>query len=286
MNLSQNKNQKILPTFVATYTDTVKFNRKPNEDFYLFSRQYPIFVIADGVTQSCFKSGGYAFPAGAKAAAEIFCYSILEFLEKNFQTEHSKILIEKAFDLANLRIKGLNQAEGITEKLDYAVYDYFDTVGVVGLIFGSNLYYGYVGDCGLMILNKENKILFQTKDMVAPALRQAKKFYKKKWDTFTKRKKLLILHKEFRNNPSGIGYGSFSGEEWVKKYYTIGNFPLKKEDFVIFYSDGFVPYLKFKEFLKLLRRRNKKNLEKFIYKKADRNYQKFGTDRTLIAIEL
>lgn len=67
--------------FSATYTDFIKFDRKPNEDFFLISQNYQIFVIADGVTQAHFPSDGYAFPAGAKAAAQIFCYSVLERFE-------------------------------------------------------------------------------------------------------------------------------------------------------------------------------------------------------------
>jgi hypothetical protein len=49
----------------ATYTDFIKFNRKPNEDFYLASSRYTIFAVADGVTHGRFESGAYAFPTGA-----------------------------------------------------------------------------------------------------------------------------------------------------------------------------------------------------------------------------
>ena len=264
--------------FSTTYTDIIKFDKKPNEDFYLFSKKFPIFVIADGVTQSHFKSGGYAFPAGAKTAAKIFCYFVLEFLEKN------GCLIEKAFDLANQKIKEFNIAEGIDKRLNYLEYDWFDCVGVVGFIIENNLYYGYVGDCGLAIFDGKNKLKFQTKDMVRPAIEEARKIYKD-WDNFPKEKRNLIMRQDFRNRLDGKGYGSFTGGERVKKYYKIGIQKLELSDLIIFYSDGFLNYFQFPEFIEILRKKDKKSLDEFTLQKAKENYEKYGTDRTLIAIE-
>lgn len=276
--------------FAATYTDIIKFDRKPNEDFYLISSKYPIFLIADGVTQTHFQAGGYAFPAGAQAAAEIFCYTVLEYLEdrltkKEPQGADCKKLIGQAFNLANKRIKELNQNEGITEKLDYLVYDYFDTVGIAGLIVKDILHYGYVGDCGLAIFDQNDNLKFQTKDQVLPVLERASKVYKN-WKGFPKEKRAVIMRREFRNNPSGEGYGSFTGEQGVKKYYLIDSLALRPKELVVFYSDGFSNYFQFPEFIKILRKQDKKALDSFTLKKAKENYQKFGTDRTLISIIL
>lgn len=288
----------------VTYTDFIKFDRKPNEDFYLISEKLPIFVIADGVTQSHFQSGKYkgeyAFPAGAKTAAQIFCYTILGFLERklNFKNKEFEKLIEKAFDLANQRIKELNTAEGIDKKMDFLEYDWFDTVGIAGFIVKDKIFYGFVGDCGLAIFNKDNKLKFQTKEIVSLAEKRAKKIYKN-WQNFPKRKRKLIMNRDFRNNPSGKGYGSFTGEKGVKKYYKIGHKKLKPKDLIVFYSDGFLNYLKFTEFIEILRLqptrhpplrraneplKTKKALDDFTFKKAKENYQEFGTDRTLISI--
>ncbi|MDI6891273.1 MAG: protein phosphatase 2C domain-containing protein, partial [Thermodesulfovibrionales bacterium] len=140
-----------MTVFSATYTDIIKFNKKPNEDFFLISKKKPIFTLADGVTQSRFENGKYAYPAGARAAAQIFCNSCVEYIEENFKP-HKKI-IEEAFDFANQRIWELNKNEGIIEKLDYLIYDYFDTVGVAGFISKKKIFYGYVGDCGLAIFD-------------------------------------------------------------------------------------------------------------------------------------
>lgn len=272
-----------MKVFLATYTDFVKFDRKPNEDFYLVSKKYPIFIVVDGVTQSHFEYNGYAFPAGAKAAAEIFCYSALEFLEKNLKTtKDKKALIKMAFNFANKRIWELNKNEGIPERLDYYVYDYFDCVGVAGLIFENKLFYCYVGDCGLTILDKNNNLKFQTKDEVIKAAKYLEKISKK--NNWNEKQKEIFWRKELRNHPSGKYYGTFSGQEGVKKYYAMGNQLIRKGDLIVFYTDGFVEYLKFPEFIKILRRQDKKALDNFTNQKAKENYQKFGTDRTLVAI--
>jgi len=274
-----------MKVFVATYSDFIKFNKKPNEDFYLVSKKFPLFAIADGVTQACFPTGEYAFPLGARAAAEIFCYTVMRYLEKKLKEKiNYKGLIEIAFNLANKRIEELNENEGITERLDYLFYDYFDTVGVVGFIAKNKLYYGYVGDCGLAIFNKNNKIIFKTNDDVAKAVNLAKKIYKK-WGSFSLEQKSLILHSQFRNRKDGRGYGSFTGEKVVKRYYRIGRKSLNEGDLILFYSDGFLNYLSFPKFLKLIKKMDRKNFEKFTNRKAKENYEKYGTDRTIVAIE-
>lgn len=276
--------------FSASFTDLIKFDKKPNEDFYLISKIFPIFVLADGITQAHFPSGEYAFPLGARAAAEIFCFTVLEFLEKRLSSkihDREKLitkLIKKGFDLANKRIWELNKAEGITEKLDYFVYDYFDTVGILGIILKDNIYYGYVGDCSLLIFDKKNNLRFWTRDQVGPVLKRKAPKKIPDWNNLSEPEKIKILHKEFRNHPSGRGYGSFTGEKEVKKYYEIGNFSLNSGDMIVFYSDGFLPYFKFPEFIKILRKQDKKALEDFTLKKAKENHKKFGTDRTVIAI--
>lgn len=271
-----------MKVFTATYTDAVKFNRKPNEDFFLLSKKYPIFALADGVTQSRFEDGTYAYPAGARAAAQIFCHSFVEFVEENFKAD--KKIISEAFDFANKRIRDLNKQEGMVEKLDYVVYDYFDTVGVTGFLLKDKLFYSYVGDCGLAVFDKNNKRKFKTKDMVEPAVKKAKSIYKN-WAEMTQNERTKIMHRDFRNNPSGKGYGSFSGEPGVKKYYKIDFFKPVFGDLIVFYSDGFVEYLKLPEFIEILRAGDKKALDNFALNKAKEDNNRFGTDRTFISIK-
>ena len=268
--------------FCATYSDFIKFDRKPNEDCFLISKTLPVFAVADGVTQSHFLSGEYAYPMGAKAAAEIFCDTAVKSLENNYQEKDKKNIIKNAFDLINEKIKQLNISEGIAKKMNYIEYDLFDTVGAAGFLNGNKLYFGYAGDCGLAIFSKSNKKKFQTKDMVAPAVKRFRSLYKD-WENMPLPEKTLIMHRDFRNNPNKKGYGSFSGEDGAEKYYKFGNKKLNKGDIVVFYSDGFLELLKNKEFIEILRKQNKNILDEFIIKKAKENPKKYGDDRTFVS---
>jgi len=279
--------------FFASFTDFIKFDRKPNEDFYLMSDVLPIFVLADGVSQAHFPSGGYAFPAGARAAAQIFCYTTLEFLEKklqgiknNSEIDDQKIkgLIREAFDQANFRIKELNKNEGITDNLDYLVYDYFDAVGISGFLLNGTLYFGYVGDCGMAVFDKDNNLKFLTKDQVVPVVNIIAPGQYPDWEEKSEAERMRIMHKEFRNNVSGPGYGSFSGEDGVRSHYIIESLKPETGDLIIFYSDGFFPYFQFPEFLEIVRKQDNNALYELSIQKARENFQQFGTDRTLIAI--
>ena len=264
-----------MKTFSAIYEGVIKFDEKPNEDFYSVSKNFPIFAVADGVTQSHYQTGEYAYPRGAKEAAEIFCKSIIEFLEK-------KQNIKEAFDFANKKIKELNIKYGIDKKMDYMTHDWFDTVGTAGFIAGSKLYFGVVGDCGLAIFDKNNNKKFQTKEDVSQAVRKMKSIYKD-WNKLSKNERSLIMHKDFRNNPNKKGYGSFTGEDGVENYYKIGVKNLKEGDMAVFYSDGFFELLEDKNFIRILRGQNREELDGFVMQKAKEN-EKYGDDRTFVSV--
>lgn len=250
--------------FSATYGDYKKFDAKPNEDYYLISKKLPVLAVADGVTQSHHKNGRYALPYGAKGAARVFCKNAIQYLEKSLDFrkvngKEIKSAIKNTFNFANQKIKELNIKHGIDKKMDYITYDWFDSVGALGIIIKNKLYCGYVGDCGLIIFDKNNKKVFQTKDMVKPAVKRFEKTHKN-WKTLPQSKRTLIVHRDFRNNPNKMGYGSFSGEPNVEKYYQIKSKKLESNDLAVFYSDGFFELLKNKEFVKILRSHNKKSL--------------------------
>ena len=273
-----------MKTFSATYRDFVRFDVKPNEDAFLISKKLPIFAVADGVTQSHYKNGRYALPYGAKLAAKIFCKSTVKYLEKSYshilENVRIKNIIKESFDLANQKIRELNVKHGLVDKrMDYLQHDWFDTVGVTAVLVKNTLHYGFVGDCGLAIFNKNNKKIFQTKDMVAPAIKRFEKMYSGH-AKFSFDKRTFIVRHDFRNNPDKTGYGSFTGEEHVRYYYAFGAKKLQKGDMVVLYSDGMVNLLKDGEFIKILRLRDKTKLTNFVMQKAKENSKKYGDDRT------
>lgn len=276
---------KIMKIFSATYPDFIRFDEKPNEDFFIVSKKYPVFSVADGVTQSHFRNGAYAYPNEARETAKIFCRETVKLIEK--------IVAEKTverndfcsvFNRANQKIMDLNVEYGIDKKLNYVEYDWFDTVGITGVIIKNKLYYCYVGDCGLAIFDKNNKKKFQTKDMVRPAVNKFNKIYGNK--NLSKNQRTLIIHRDFRNREDGTGYGSFSGEAGVEKYYKYGIKDLFKGDLVIFYTDGFVKHLKNEKFIKTIRAGDKKNLDSIVMELASDRPEIYGNDRTFISINI
>jgi serine/threonine protein phosphatase PrpC len=272
--------------FCASYGDAIRFDKKPNEDFYLISKKFPIFIVADGVTRGHFSDGRYACRYGAKKAAEIFCRTVLWELENKFW-EKGDVLqkIKYSFDLANEKIKHLNTEEGIDKKLNYVEYDWLDTVGVVGLIQDKKLYYGYVGDCGLAIFDKKNNKKFQTEDMVADRVAGFANSHPS-WYSYSKGKRRYLIKSQLRNSDNGQGYGTFSGQEGVKNYYVFGSKELSSQDMVVFYSDGFLEYLDGPKFVDILRQENKRKLNNMMFWKILKNIFKYGHDRTLISIKI
>ena len=275
----------------AIYGDFVRFDVKPNEDAYLISKKFPIFAVADGVTQSHYPNGRYALPYDAKEAAHIFCKATVEYLENNLAIKDAsdkkvRETIARAFDFTNQKIRNLNEQHGIQKRMDYKEHDWFDTVGVVVIMVKNTLYYGFVGDCGLVIFDKNNNKKFQTKDMVQPAVNRFKKMYpdSETWDLLQHQ---FVIRKDFRNNPDKkIGYGSFTGQLGVENYYAFGKKELHKGDMSVLYSDGFFELLKHPNFLKVLRKGQKNMLDSFVMKKAKENHKKYGDDRTFISIVL
>jgi serine/threonine protein phosphatase PrpC len=275
--------------FFASYQDFIQFDAKPNEDAVLVSKKLPILAVADGVTQSHHKNGRYALPYGAKMAAQIFCKSSVKYLEKALAQKklspiQIKKIIKESFDSANAQIKALNEKHQINEKtMDYVQHDWFDTVGVVAVVVSGVLYYGVVGDCGLAVFNQSDKKILQTRDKVHPAVLRFQKKYPD-FASFPKEKRAFLIHKEFRNNPDGQGYGSFTGEPSVQTYYVLGSKKLTKGDMVVLHSDGLVPLLKNKETIKKIREGNKKEFKKYVMGLAKENPETYGRDRTVARI--
>lgn len=270
-----------MKTFSASYGDFVRYDMKPNEDYRKISKKWPVFAVADGVTQSHYPNGRYALPYGAKDAAHIFGNTVVKVLEQRIGKTASRKAFTQAFDAANEGIRKLNLKHGIEKRMDYTQHDWFDTVGVAGFIMNNTLHYGFVGDCGLIIFNKRNKKKFQTPDMVRPAV---ERFMKQYPELDTPQKRQFLIRRDYRNNPNKKGYGSFTGQPGVENYYAFGSRKLAPGDMVVLYSDGFVPHLEDPKFAALLREGNKKSMDRYVLEMARKDPAKYGDDRTFIAI--
>jgi len=263
--------------------------KRPNEDFYLISREYQIFTVADGVSRIKNRAGVYPKPSGAKLAAEEFCKAVITYLEKNYKNANLKTLGE-ALDLANHRILNLNEKYGINKKLDYLENDYFSACGIASFIKNNIFYYGYVGDCGIRIYDKNGFLKLVSIDDIAALedWRDGQKFK-------SEEERWLIWRKFLRNKSKApyLTYGVFTGEPEVKHYYHLEKTKLNSGDLVFLYSDGFSHFIKRPQFRQLFKVFKGKELEQKINELVETEIRKnpgketteqFGDDKTLIAI--
>ena len=263
---------------------------KPNEDFYLVSKKYPIFAVTDGVSRTKNLDGSYPKIPGARLAAKEFCKITIDSLEKDFDKADLKTF-QKTFNIVNKAIFNLNEKYGINKKLDYLVQDYFCTCGVAAFIKRNILYYSYIGDCGIRIYNQNDFLKFISLNDVDPLeeWRDNKKFKSEKecW---------ILWRKFLRNRPDApyLTYGIFTGEKEAENYYHLGKVKIGKGDLVFLHSDGFLCFIKKTKFRNLFRsfknEKLKEKVEVFVKKEIKANHSNkeifklIDDDKTLISI--
>lgn len=298
---------------VITYTINPKKFLHPPEDAFKISKKYPIYAVADGLTLEVKKDEKYPLLpdkkiSGPKMAAEIFCQEAVEYLEKNYP-HFQKGNIKQAFQKANQAIFDFNeQYQGD-----------FSTVASLAVIYNDYLFGARLTDCGIAVIGQQG-IKFKTPEF---------------WQTRGRREELKEIPKagiarrqfikeQIINNPklkdsSGkkIGYGVLNGQKEALEFIDFYQVPLKGNEVIIIYSDGFEPYFRLKEFIDLFTplesqhrnirlenhrlskggnnfltgfsfwQNNQKTKEKFknlSEKMASENYKLYGLERMLIAV--
>lgn len=132
----------------ATKKNTKEFD-KPNEDYFLVDRNNGIFIILDGVTRDKI-DGIYPDPSPACEVSKIFIDKAYNYI-MNVSSKESDYLkiIKNAFVEGNKEI----------EKFNHSYLGSFlpGTVGIIAIIKDNKLFYGYIGDCIGILLNKQMK---------------------------------------------------------------------------------------------------------------------------------
>lgn len=136
-----------------------------NEDAWKASETFPVYAVADGVTQSLLKE--LVLPTGPKLVADLCCAEVIAFLEKRYNDISADIL-KDAYVSANGAIKRLNVERRETAATVASVVAVKD-----GRVFGSRL-----TDCGFALMRK-GKIAFKTPEFWALAKREHREGYGK-----------------------------------------------------------------------------------------------------------
>ncbi|MBI2106534.1 protein phosphatase 2C family protein [Candidatus Woesearchaeota archaeon] len=218
----------------------------PVEDAYriISTNEGLIISVADGITRDPIGlkwlpdkneegiiefSQAYPRPSPAKKAADLFCKVFAEFfLKKQVQ---GKECIREAFELANYEIKRLN----MTNEIDYLENDFWACVACGGVIKERVLYLGYIGDCGVAVLDSKGNLKYKTRDDVKKVSAHIDSLGRD-WKDPSWRRDIRENYRNNENNPTS--YGALTGEEKAMFYIKTGIVGLEKRYFVLFYSDG------------------------------------------------
>lgn len=281
--------------FACTFPNIKLEHVKPIEDSFQIAGN--IFCVADGITrdpltpsdftglspEEFFKN--YPNPSGAKIAADLFCN---EFVKNLAGRLASVAVVKDAFTVANSAIGQLNKDN--VPHVDYLVNDFWACVAAGGIIDNSELRWGMIGDCGIIVFNSSGKIKFHTEDGLA-AFSSYRAVFPMDGNKPEMRK---IVRSEFRNNPRKIvndkcvGYGALTGEREAEYFMQFGKVGLVSGDLIVFYTDGFAPMVTQKEFFSILEEPAenivKQKLTSYSMKLAQQDCEKFGDERTLIAL--
>lgn len=252
----------------------------PKEDFYYIDEKKAI--VADGITRDpigilnledckgCI-SKFYPRPSGASIAAN----TVVETL-KNARTG----TLFEVFKRANKKVKEINEKyNGI---YDYLENDYYSTVASAVQIKENLIEYAYIGDCGIILMDKDKTIKFQTENGVKEAI----KHFDTKGIPWSNKEARKWIRKNYRNNKNEkYSYGAFTGEESALLYIKAGILKKEKGDIIILYSDGFYPFLK-KEFFEIVLTKEQSKIDLYIENKIKQNKKIYGEEKTLLIIEI
>lgn len=259
---------------------------KINDDYYIFSKDAGLFVVADGVSRVA--DTGHC----SRLAAEVFCQAMTQAFKE-------KQLMSDCFAYANAEINALNYRFGIgSETVDYLQKDYLCCVGFAVRFNEQSpctLEYGYIGDCGMLIYNSFYsslwpRFLSENRVGILEEFRDGERFCDKDAQR-------IFWRQTVRNRPerSYLTYGALTGEVSALSYVQTGSVDMIDGDVVMLFSDGIRPFISDIAFrarllLALFDTNTLSSFEKY-FKEASKDLRKRGIknlddDKTLIAFTL
>lgn len=265
---------------------------RPNEDFKIIGKKFPIFAVADGVSRTKKPGERYSFRWSAHQAAVEFCVGVMDTIEAEFHHKRGLKVLERAFSIANIYIRSHNISRIPPDKIDFLANDYYCACGVAAFIKEGLFYYGYLGDCGIRIYDQNDRLRYYSVDDVKPI-----EEHRDGLPYESSNQKILEWRRDYRNHPKAdySTYGVFTGEEEALYYCHFGKIQLKPGDLIFLYSDGFLHFIKKSDFRALFRRVDLKDhhpknaVKRFVAAEIEKHpsrktSEELGDDKTLIAI--
>lgn len=226
--------------------------RHPQEDFLVVSDIPPVFVVSDGVTLDVMKlvesDKKYPKPSPAGNVAKIFCQAVVNGAQERYATFSERDIIN-IFKDANNEVAKYNQKVGKSD-ISGNITDYYAATGAFVIVKDSKAYWASICDSFIAHFDKEMNPKFISSGLCEP-------------------------------------YAVINGEERMASHLESGVLSLEKGDWVFVFTDGFEHYVKHSDFLKLFKEQDrniKKRIAKFSEMMNLKDPEKYGHERSLIAI--
>lgn len=273
------------------YKNTFENIKSIGHDFPIEDQYYALdneAIVADGITRDPIGESDlsllspeeflkrYPRPSGAFLASKV----IVEEFAKTTGTLKERLI------KSNEKVKELN--DKYVPNCDYLENDYYASVVSSAKIENNILYYAYICDCGVMVINDQADIVFQTED---DKLLYSDPFIDTMGIPWHLPEARRIVRSKYRNNLSNIvdgkcvSYGALTGEDSAINFIREGKLKLNKNDVAVVYSDGFTNLLKLKEIRELIVNFGKERFEEYIDKISKINYEQYGKEKTLIIMK-
>jgi len=268
----------------STFIPSVFNDLHPKEDYFVISKKYPIFAIADGVSLMVNEGEEYPKISGAGEVARIFCKTVIFEAEKRFDNFSERDLKE-IFGVGNEAVKDYNVSQGrIEDTINYWDVDLFSATMALVVLKDNRIYWMSLCDCGVVVFNN-GKNIFQSPNG---------------WENFPKdwkegksdKEKVIERHRDYRNAVKDgklVGYGAVNGQENAIYYLNTGVLNVKEGNKVLLYTDGFENYINLKEFIDIFNVWPK-NIEEIIKNlvndKGREDLSKYGREKSLIAVSI
>lgn len=262
--------------------------KHPQEDYLLVSKRYPIFAVADGITLELDKAGNYQNPSPAGELAKFVCESAVYAAEKIYDEFDEKKLVS-VFKETNNAARLFNEKHGRTKDMvNYWDFDFFATTFVFALIKNDKIFWFNLCDSGIALFDFEGKKKFISPDCW-PVMT---KHLPENWKEIAPNERKKIIRRVYRNglgkNGELIGYGVITGDPIAERYINWGILDVVPRDIFFLFTDGFEEYISLPDFVGIFQRWPyvlESQVKKFTAEKTKENCEKWGHERSLIAIQ-
>jgi len=273
--------------------DFKKFShhKHSGEDFLSISKKYPIFAVGDGVTliQYLLEKKEYPNPSPAGEVAKIFCDSVIREAECRYKNFSENNTLE-VFEYANGTVRKYNEKNGRTnDSVDYWWNDFYASTGAFVVIKENWVYWASICDSYVLHFDGNGMCKFKSPECNSFEEAAAPQYDRALNDPIAKAQYTWRYKRNGINaERKKVGYGVITGELNANLYLAKGGFKVESGDLILVITDGFEKYIEIPEFISILNKSNfsEEEFVKFTAGKVEEDPNKFGHERTIIAIRI